>query len=50
MILRHDLLRRRRTLLVIDADGPGGPEGAGVREPRRPKPDPGHLAAEADLP
>ncbi len=32
-------------------DGPDtGGDGAGVREPRRPPPSPGHLSAEADLP
>lgn len=44
-------LRRRRALLTVGVNGPDGPgDGAGVREPRRPKPDPDHLVAEADLP
>jgi hypothetical protein len=43
---------RGRRLVGYFAGGSGG-EGdglAGVREPRRPLPDPGHLAAEQDLP
>jgi hypothetical protein len=52
VVFQQRRLRRRRTLLRVRAGGPwgAGGDGAGVREPRRPKPGPGHLSAEADLP
>ena len=52
VVLQPRRLRRRRTLLTVRAGGPDGFGGdaAGVREPRRPMPGPGHLTAEADLP
>ena len=48
----YAVCRRRRAgrgRLVASFTGPAGGEGlAGVREPRRPLPDPGHLHAERD--
>jgi hypothetical protein len=48
----HRLSRKGRTL-VRSWVGPGGPDGpgpAGVREPRKPLPNPPHLRAALDLP
>ncbi len=43
--------RRRRVLAASEVIPGGRGDGlAGVREPRRPLPDPGHLYAAADLP
>lgn len=49
----HGRFARRRQLVVFSASGLGGDDDgglAGVREPRRPVPDPGSLRAEAELP
>jgi hypothetical protein len=49
-VYRHRRLRRRQLVGTFPAGG-GGDDGlAGVREPRRPHPNPPSLRAEADLP
>jgi hypothetical protein len=48
----HRLSRKGRTLVRswVGPGGPAGPGPAGVREPRRPLPNPPHLKAALDLP
>jgi hypothetical protein len=48
----HRLSRKGRTLIRswVSPSGPAGPGPAGVREPRKPLPDPPHLKAALDLP
>lgn len=48
----HRLSRKGRTLVRswVGPGGPAGPGPAGVREPRKPLPNPPHLKAALDLP
>jgi hypothetical protein len=48
----HRLSRKGRTLVRswVGPGGPAGPGPAGVREPRKPLPNPPHLRAALDLP